>query len=45
MNSLKYNLNETIFKEGDDANSFYIIIEGEVKIFIRGKDPITLSKG
>lgn len=45
MNSLKYNSNETIFKEGDDANSFYIIIEGEVKIFIRGKDPITLSKG
>lgn len=45
MTTLKYQPNNPIFKEGDDANSFYIITEGEVKIFIRDKDPITLEKG
>lgn len=45
MNNLKYNANENIFKQGDDANSFYIVTEGQIKIFIKDKDPITLQKG
>ena len=30
MNTLKYREGEAIFKEGDDASSFYIIISGLV---------------
>lgn len=30
MNTLKYSEHETIFKEGDDATSFYVIISGKV---------------
>lgn len=37
MASLKYTSDAVIFKEGDDANSFYIVTEGEVKIFIKNK--------
>lgn len=37
MASLKYTPDAVIFKEGDDANSFYIVTEGEVKIFIKNK--------
>jgi CRP-like cAMP-binding protein len=37
MATLKYQPNHTIFKEGDDANSFYIITEGSVKINIINK--------
>ena len=32
MHSLKYEENEVIFKEGDDANSFYVIVSGDVEI-------------
>lgn len=45
MNNLKYRPNEIIFKEGDDATSFYIITEGEVKIDLNNKDPIFLKIG
>lgn len=30
MNTLKYEKNEIIFKEGDDATSFYILVDGQV---------------
>jgi CRP-like cAMP-binding protein len=45
MNTLKYQPNDTIFKEGDDAHSFYIIVDGSVKIMIKNKEPIILEKG
>lgn len=45
MASLKYSPDAVIFKEGDDANSFYIVTEGEVKIFIKNKQPITVEVG
>ena len=45
MNSLNYNSGDFIFKEGDDANAFYIVAEGAVAINIPGKNPITLTKG
>lgn len=45
MNSLKYLSQEEIFKEGDDANSFFIIVDGEIQIKIKGKEPIILRKG
>ena len=34
-----------IFKEGDDATSFYIIIAGLVEIQIPGKEPIRFKNG
>lgn len=37
MTGLKYQSDEVIFKEGDDANSFYIVTEGDVKILIKNK--------
>ena len=45
MNSLNYSEGDHIFKEGDDANAFYIIAEGGVEINIPGKTTITLNKG
>lgn len=45
MISLKYLEGEVIFKEFDDANSFYIILEGSVEIFIKGKSPLMLKSG
>lgn len=45
MNSLKYSPNEFIFKEGDDAASFFIIISGVVEIQIPGKSPIKFKNG
>lgn len=32
MHSLKYEKDEIIFKLGDDATSFYVIIEGMIEI-------------
>ena len=45
MNSLKYGAGEEIFQQGDDANSFFIILDGEIQIQIKGKQPIILKKG
>jgi signal-transduction protein with cAMP-binding, CBS, and nucleotidyltransferase domain len=45
MNTLKYREGEAIFKENDDASSFYIIISGLVEIQISGKDPIKFRNG
>ena len=45
MNNLKYRPNEVIFKQGDDATSFYIITEGEVKIVWNNKEAIFLKIG
>lgn len=40
MNTLKYAQGEAIFKQGDDAVSFFIIISGLVEILVPGKTPI-----
>ena len=45
MNTLKYQEGDVIFKEGDDAASFYIIISGLVEIQISGKNPIKFKNG
>lgn len=45
MNSLKYEENSVIFKEGDDAASFFIIISGLVEVQIPGKPVIKFKKG
>ena len=45
MNTLKYQVGDAIFKEGDDATSFYIIISGLVEIQIPGKEPIKFKNG
>ena len=45
MNTLKYQSGSIIFKEGDDANSFYIVAEGSVRIDVPGKDSIILKNG
>lgn len=45
MNTLKYQEGNAIFKEGDDAASFYIIISGLVEIQISGKNPIKFKNG
>lgn len=45
MNALKYEAKETIFKAGDDATSFYIIMQGMVEIDIPGKPPLKLKSG
>ena len=39
----KYGRGETVFFEGDDANGFYIVLEGKVKVFkmsLQGKEQI-----
>ena len=45
MNSLHYAKKEEIFKEGDDANSFFIIVEGAVEINVPNKPAIFLKEG
>ena len=45
VNIENYEANQTVFKEGDDANAFYIVLEGQVHIRIPGKEIICLSKG
>ena len=45
MNTLKYQDGDSIFKEGDDAASFYIIISGLVEIQIPEKSPIKFKNG
>lgn len=45
MVSLRYDDEEVIFKESDDANSFYIIVKGKVEINIPGKPKLTLGIG
>lgn len=45
MLSLKYQNGEVIFKEHDDANSFYIITSGSIDITIKGKQELTLLPG
>jgi len=45
MNTLKYQEGDAIFKEGDDAASFYIIISGLVEIQIPEKNPIKFKNG
>lgn len=44
-NCEKYQPNQIIFKEGDDANACYLIKSGEVKIKIPQKDSIWLKSG
>jgi NTE family protein len=43
--SLKFNKGDVVFKEGDDANSFFIIISGSVKLDIPHKNPIIMKDG
>ena len=45
MVQLKYEDGETIFKIGDDANSFYIITKGNVEITIPNKSKLRLGAG
>ena len=45
MNTLKYDEKEAIFKTGDDAISFFVIISGLVEISIPGKTPIQFKIG
>ena len=45
MNTLKYDEKEAIFKTGDDAISFFVIISGLVQISIHDKDPIKFKSG
>lgn len=42
---LKYSDSEIIFKENDDANSFFIITQGKVSIINKNKAPTTLNPG
>ena len=41
--SLKYQKGEVLFKEGDDANSFYMVIKGKISIEIPGKPLIIMG--
>ena len=43
MVALKYQNKEIIFKEKDDANSFFIIASGKVEISIKDKAPLILG--
>jgi signal-transduction protein with cAMP-binding, CBS, and nucleotidyltransferase domain len=45
MNTLKYEEKDVVFKAGDAATSFYIILEGLIEIDIPGKHALQLSKG
>jgi cGMP-dependent protein kinase len=45
MNTLKYDAGDSIFKAGDDAVSFIVIIAGTVEIHIPGKPPILFKSG
>lgn len=40
-----YKQGETIFKEGDDGEVMYVVIEGEVDIIINGKVVETVEPG
>ncbi len=43
MLCLKFEDGEVIFKEFDDANSFYVIWKGQIDIFIKGKPTLSLG--
>lgn len=45
MNTLKYEQGDAVFKAGDAATSFYIILEGLIEIDIPGKPALQLPKG
>ena len=45
MNTLKYEQGEAIFKAGDDAISFFVIVCGVVEISIPGKPNIKFKDG
>jgi CRP-like cAMP-binding protein len=45
MNALKYEESDIVFKAGEDAMSFFIIIEGLIEIDISGKPAIQLKSG
>lgn len=42
---LKYSDNEIIFKENDDANSFFIVTQGRVDTISKNKPKATLNPG
>ena len=43
--SLQYQKGDILFKEGDDANSFYMVIKGKIEIEIPGKPSIYMGEG
>lgn len=45
MNTLKYEQDGVLFDTGDDATSFFIIIQGTVEIIIPGKPSLILKNG
>lgn len=45
MNTLKYEEKQIVFKEGEDAMCFYIIVEGSIQIDIPGKQALQVNKG
>ena len=44
LQSLIYNSNEIIFREGEDSHVMYIIMEGQILIQIPGKQNVILKK-
>lgn len=43
MESVEYQANQTVMKQGDAGNDFYIVVQGSLKVFKDGKEVLTLG--
>ena len=41
----EFNIGDEIFKEGDDAHSFFVLAHGTVQVFVNGTLTKTLKPG
>ena len=45
MDELSFPANHRIFREGEEGNSLYIVVSGQVRVHLRSQDLTTLDKG